>query len=437
MRVLFATYAEKTHFYLMAPLAWALRTAGHEVRVASQPELTDAITGAGLTAVPIGQNHPFWRVMRTYPLFDPRQDKVPPYGIAETPAEELTWEYLKWGYGQIVPWWWRMVNDTLVDGLTEFCRQWKPDLVVWDQITYAAPIAAKASGAVHARFLWSVDLFARMRSHFLRLMYEQPAHERVDVLADWLGAQVSRFGAEFTEDMTSGHFTIDYFPDSLRLDPELDLDLDLDYVPMRYVPYNGASVVPDWLREAPERPRVCLTLGTAAVERFDGYSVPVQELLDALGELDVEVVATLAPEQQEALTRVPANTRVVSYLALNVLVPTCAAVVHHGGAGSYCTTLLNGVPQLVLHNLLDAPVRGRHVVRTGAGLAMHTSEVTGPKVAEAVRRLLTEPSFAEAAGRLAEEVWALPSPNELVPVLEALTARYRAARPVGSADVRG
>ena len=44
MRVLFAAHAERTHFYSMIPLAWALRTAGHEVYVASQPALTDDIT---------------------------------------------------------------------------------------------------------------------------------------------------------------------------------------------------------------------------------------------------------------------------------------------------------------------------------------------------------------------------------------------------------
>lgn len=38
------------------PLAWALRTAGHEVRVAARPPLTDSITRAGLTAVPIGRD---------------------------------------------------------------------------------------------------------------------------------------------------------------------------------------------------------------------------------------------------------------------------------------------------------------------------------------------------------------------------------------------
>ena len=48
MRVLFATYPERTHFLAMVPLAWALRTAGHEVRVASQPTFTDVITRAVL-----------------------------------------------------------------------------------------------------------------------------------------------------------------------------------------------------------------------------------------------------------------------------------------------------------------------------------------------------------------------------------------------------
>ncbi|MDG4827802.1 activator-dependent family glycosyltransferase [Solwaraspora sp. WMMD1047] len=433
MRVLFATYAEKTHFFLMAPLAWAMQTAGHEVRVASQPEMTDVITRAGLTAVPVGKDHSFFRVMRTYPIFDPRRDRVPPFGIAELPPEELTWEYLAWGYEQIVPWWFRLINDSMVDDLVTLCRTWKPDLVIWDQTTFAASIAATASGAVHARLMWSVDLFARMRSHFLRLGADRPSDDRADALARWLGASVGRYGGTFAEEMTSGHFTIDFFPDSLRLDPDLDLNLDLHYLPMRYVPYNGVSVVPPWLRVPPERPRVCLTLGTAATERFDGYSVPVGELLESIAELDIEVVATLPQRQQEELGPVPENVRLVTYVPLHALAPTCSAVINHGGGGSYSTTVLAGIPQLVLYNFLDAPVRARHLVKQGAGLAMHTSEVTGERVRDAVARLVGEPSFAAGAGRLRAELLALPTPNQLVGELERLTETYRAGAqvPVG------
>ncbi len=54
MRVLFVTLAASPHFFVQAPLAWALRAAGHEVRVASQPDLMDTITAAGLPATPVG-----------------------------------------------------------------------------------------------------------------------------------------------------------------------------------------------------------------------------------------------------------------------------------------------------------------------------------------------------------------------------------------------
>jgi UDP:flavonoid glycosyltransferase YjiC (YdhE family) len=39
---------------VVVAVAWALRAAGHDVRVAAQPDLADAIVQAGLTAVPVG-----------------------------------------------------------------------------------------------------------------------------------------------------------------------------------------------------------------------------------------------------------------------------------------------------------------------------------------------------------------------------------------------
>nr|MDT0661780.1 activator-dependent family glycosyltransferase [Micromonospora sp. DSM 115978] len=423
MRIVFATYSEKTHFWSMVPLAWALRNAGHDVVVTSQPALTDAITRTGLTAVPVGTDHRFHQVMRRTGQL--AQDDPLPFDFAR-PATELSWEFLRDGYRQFVPWWCRMVNDTMVEELVGFCRQWKPDLVLWEPVSYAGSIAATACGATHARVMWSVDLFTRMRRHFLRLRAEQPADQREDPLAQWLGSRVARYGGEFSEVMTTGHFTIDTVPDSLRHDPHLDLELDIDlrYLPMRYVPYNGPSVVPDWLRTPPERPRVAITLGTSgssATERQHGQGLTATQLLNAVAELPVEVVAMLPPREQEQLGPVPANVRLVSYAPLNVLAPTCAAVVHHGGNGTWCTTLLHGVPQLVLPNLFDLSVRGRFLAGQGAGLTMPTGEVTGSAIRDAVARLIGEPGFARNAVRLAEEMRALPTPTDLVPQIEKLT----------------
>ncbi|MEN3584070.1 hypothetical protein AAH978_07940 [Streptomyces sp. ZYX-F-203] len=55
IRVLFTTFAAKSHAHIHIPLAWALRSAGHDVCVASRPDLTECISHTGLTAVGMGE----------------------------------------------------------------------------------------------------------------------------------------------------------------------------------------------------------------------------------------------------------------------------------------------------------------------------------------------------------------------------------------------
>ncbi|MER5649373.1 activator-dependent family glycosyltransferase [Streptosporangium sp. NPDC002524] len=417
MRVLFVTHAERTHFLGMVPLAWALRNAGHDVRVASQPELTGVITGAGLTAVPVGRDHMLQQLLTHGASFDP--DGPPPFDMAEDRPEKLTWEYLRRGYHEeLVPWWWRVVNDPMIGELTAFCRDWKPDLVIWEPVTYAGAIAAKACGAAHARLLWSLDLFARMRGHYQRVRQEQAPHER-DAMAEWLGARAAKAGTTFSEEMTTGHFTIDPTPGSLRL------DLPHTYLPLRYIPYNGTAVIPSWLHTPPVKPRVCLTLGTSATERLDGYSVSVQDILTSLADLDIEIVATLPEKQQAELHHVPDNTRLVSFVPLYALASTCSVVIDHGGPGTVFTVASRGVPQLMVPKLFDEPLLAERLAGRGAGLVMHSRDATGPRVREHLLRLLGEPSFTRAAADLRAEIEAMPTPNELVPQLERLTAEHR------------
>ncbi|TDD37557.1 activator-dependent family glycosyltransferase [Actinomadura sp. KC06] len=422
MRFVFVSYAERTHFLSMVPLAWALTVAGHEVRVAAQPELVDTVTRAGLTAVPVGRDHSLWRTLQLHPdVFElVRDGRLPPFDMAETPPEEITWEALKNGYDRVVPWWWRLANDPMIEELTEFCRAWRPDLVIWEPATFAGPIAANACGAAHARLLWSVDLFGQMRGHYRRLNDLRPEGDRPDMLAEWLDQWARKFGGGFSEEMTTGHFTLDQLP------PMLQLDLPLPYVPMRYVPYNGVSVVERWVWEQPERPRVCLTLGTSATDRFGGYSISLGEIFDALADLDIELVATAPDADRAAIGPVPANVRLVGYVPLHALVQSCAAAIHHGGWGTICTIAISGpVPQLVLHEQFDAPFLGHRIADCGAGLAAPMATVTGEEIRQGLLRLLAEPQFGEGAGRLRAEMMSRPTPQEIVPALGTLTAMFK------------
>ncbi|MFM9694084.1 activator-dependent family glycosyltransferase [Streptomyces europaeiscabiei] len=413
MRVLFAGLPEKSHVFTMVPLAWALTAAGHEVLMANAPSLTDAITGAGLVAAPVGSDHDLHRDMA---VARDSQD-----------ADVANWSRL--GYGDVdhasllaryrisVPYGFARYNDPILDDLVGLARDWRPDLVVRDPIAYAGGIAARACGAAHARLLWCADVYGQARATFVELAEDMPEDQRADPLADWIDERGSAYGVRCDEELLNGQFTIDTLPPSLR-PPS-----DLRRLSMRYVPYNGASVQWPWLREQPKRPRVCVTLGRTNTEAYGGDYVAVADILRALSRLDADIVAALMPEQAEKLGDLPPNVRAVSGLALSTLLPSCTAIVHHGGWGTFSTALVNAVPQLALSTLVaDQELRGRSLQDSGAGLHVHHADADADRVADLTRRLLEDPSYAAEARRLRDESAAMPTPHDLVQELERLTA---------------
>jgi UDP:flavonoid glycosyltransferase YjiC (YdhE family) len=90
--------------------------------------------------------------------------------------------------------------------------------------------------------------------------------------------------------------------------------------------------------------------------------------------------------------------------------------VHHGGAGTLLTALAAGVPQLVIEGAGDRTVHARMVAARGAGLAVRAKDVT----AAVLERLVSDDVLVRNAREVAEEIAAMPSPEELVEPLAAL-----------------
>jgi glycosyltransferase (activator-dependent family) len=430
VRVLIVPFPWKTHVFNLVPLAWSLQTAGHEVRVAVWPDLLDAVTSAGLTAVGVGPGETVdVRVQRDRrqtsdraaaarrsaqpgvdPLFDLRPDR-----------ERLTWEQACHVFDDLVLPQARRSNDSMTQDLVAVARAWRPDLVLWGAKAFAGAVAAEAVGAVHARVLYSVDVYTRMREDFLHALDRQPADRRADPLRDWLTGWAGRYGVGFSEDLVNGQFTVAPLPEAFRPDERPTT------LPVQFVPYNGPAVVPEWLAAPPAAPRVLMTFGDSAdgPARLPLPVERVQEILDSVADLEMELVLALPPDALRELREVPANARVVRSVPLAEVLPTCAAVVHHGGTWSFGCALRQGVPQLLIGRAFDAPLKFRCLQAAGAGFAMTPAQVDGPGVRAALLRLLHDPQVRANAGRLREQMLAMPTPNELVRTLETLVAARR------------
>ncbi|UPZ33543.1 DUF1205 domain-containing protein [Streptomyces sp. LRE541] len=442
MRVLFVTMPFKSHLQPMVPLAWALRAAGHEVRLAGEPAFLDTITKAGLTAVSVGPEEPLEQRLRsirrdvdTAQLIVPNFTTDFMYEIGNEHRDTLPWEHITWLFDKIVvPMAW-VLNDEMVDDLVACCRSWQPDLVLCDVLAHAGAVAADVVGAAHGRALFWLDATLRLRHDFLRARERQPLGKRPDMLRDWYAEWAGKYGREFTEELVTGQFAVNVLPERCRLEPHERT------LPVRYVPYNDRSVVPSWLDEtlrttrtsqASGRPRVLMTFGLLAMQWAGPPGMSVEQLqgtLDALADLDIELVVTVPDEVRGQLRGVPENTRIVNFVPMDLILPTCSAVIHHGGTGGFNGALAHGIPQLLLEYSVDAPGKGMLLRETNAGLSIAPQDVTGPRVREQLTRLLEDDSIRAAAERLQQEAQALPPPSALVPELERVTAEHRSRRP--------
>ncbi|WNM31351.1 activator-dependent family glycosyltransferase [Streptomyces sp. Li-HN-5-11] len=427
MRVLMTSFAMDAHFAGSVPLAWALRAAGHEVQVASQPALTGTITAAGLTAVPVGVDHDHDAVLREAgpSIFALHQNK----DYLENNHERLEPDFLTGHITVMTALFYSRINsDSMIDDLVEYARYWQPDLVVWEPFTFAGAVAALASGAAHARLLSFPDMFLNARKLFLEGLRNRRSPNDDDPMADWLGPVLARFGCEFGEEAVTGQWSVDQMPVGVRL------SLGNRLVPMRYVPYNGLvpAVVPGWLRSAPARPRVCVTLGVTAQRSGFPHTVPLEDLFAAVRDLDVEIVATMSAAELAQVPDVPENVRLVESVPLDVLLPTCSAIVHHGGAGTWATAAALGVPQVAMGWMWDHLYRAQRLEALGAGLHLPTDELTPTGLRDRLVRLLEEPGFRKNAESLSASMRSEPSPAAVVPVLERLTERHRPVRGTGA-----
>lgn len=393
MRVLMTSWAWPSHYMPMAPVGWALRAAGHEVRVASQPALAPVITQSGQVAVPVGPDLDHVEVHRRV-MRDVRLTAVPaapPPGVSMSDWHPERRERVRRVFGVFAAY-----SEAMLDDLYEYARWWRPDLIVFDPTTFAGPVVAAALGVSSARLIHGVDVTYQAR----------------DVIAELVAPMAARLGV--TDVKHLGDATIDPCP------PSMQIPTDQRRIVTRHIPYNGPASLPPWLATPPRRSRICLTWGTSTT-RLTGLSTFAPPMvIAATRDLDAELVVAITKTEVPALGDVPDGVRVAEHLPLDLVLPYCDAIVHQGGNGTLLTAAYHGVPQLALPQLPDQTFHSDCMAATGAGTVLRADEASEETIHSHLLDLLTRPDHRSAARRLRAEMRAAPSPAEVVDDLVAL-----------------
>ena len=110
---------------------------------------------------------------------------------------------------------------------------------------------------------------------------------------------------------------------------------------------------------------------------------------------------------------------ITPYLSQSLVLPHCAAVVSHGGAGTMVGALCHGLPQLCLPQGTDQPMNAAALVRAGAGRSLDPDQVSASAVAAELALLFSDPDLRTAAERIAAQIADLPSADRVAADLTA------------------
>lgn len=177
------------------------------------------------------------------------------------------------------------------------------------------------------------------------------------------------------------------------------------------------SGLPSWWPELAGRTVVLVSQGTQNIDPDD----LLRPALEALSGRDVIVVATTGIPGRDTLPfAVPANTRVVGFVPFAELLPHVDLMVTNGGWGGTLAALSHGIPLVIAGGDLDKPEVAARVAWSGAGVNLRTGRPSARAVGEAVDRVLADPSFRAAAGRVGAQLRSLGGSPRAADLLEGM-----------------
>jgi N-glycosyltransferase len=378
MRILIATLDSRSHLRTLVPLALTARAAGHDVVVAGAENMGAEVTSEyGLEFTPSGLDWP------------------------NTPAGEFVGQQLAFGAG-------KGFVDALIKqvflgeyglksghDILEFAQSWQPDVIVRVAEEFGGYLAAEKLGIPHVAVasgdthqLQAADIKTGLRK--LRAKFGLPDEAEPDPYRYLL--------ASFTPPGYS---------------PELTAAATLRHY-RQTQPERAGEQLPDWVAGLPaDQPLVFAAFGSVLSELSWKLGPVTANIVKALSEIDCQAVIAAGVMAEELAGQVPEHLHIVESIAQPLLIETTDLFITHAGFASVREALRAGTPMVAVPSFGDQPYQAGRCAELG--LARVVSPTAGPKaLMRACTEVLTEPSYAHAARRVARGLATLPGVPTLV-----------------------
>ena len=321
----------------MLPLARALTEAGHDVAFASGEPIAGEAEVEGFTAFRIGL---------AMDAVEPLARRVRQVAASLPPAQLRPFVFTELFV--------RVELEPRLNDLFELVEQWAPDVLVHDVAEFAAPLVATSVGIPYVEHSYGPAI----QDEVIRAAGDATA-------PFWTSCGLAPHPlAGFYR-----YLYLDVCPPSLQVHEAVQ---GACRASVRSRLSHRRPRSRGWMRSR-DLPIVYITLGTVYNHNLDVF----EALLDGLRDEALNIVVTVGRQNDpEMLGRQPSNVHVHQYIPQELLLPHCAAVVTHGGAGSTLGALAFGLPLLVVPQGADHFYNADRVVAAGAAIQLMPDRLT-------------------------------------------------------------
>jgi UDP:flavonoid glycosyltransferase YjiC (YdhE family) len=146
---------------------------------------------------------------------------------------------------------------------------------------------------------------------------------------------------------------------------------------------------------------VCIGFGSMLDADPRAMSELIVQALGAAGQRGVLVGGQVASSQSP----LPETVLAVGAVSHSWLFARCAAVVHHGGAGTVAAALRAGVPSVAVPHMIDQYTWGRRIHELGVGPPpLPRRKLSAQRLGEAIVATVRNPRMGERAAALGERI---------------------------------
>jgi UDP:flavonoid glycosyltransferase YjiC (YdhE family) len=370
LKILFTTFPAKGHLHPLAPLALAAIRAGHEVRVATGSDMALWSEKCGIPAFAVGLTQ-----------------------AEATRAARERYPGADWAEHLFTDVW----VDAALPAMLDACKPWRPDLIVNEEEEYAGVLAAALLNIPCVTHSWASPARPLAgRENALTLM--GPSWER---------------HLPGTPPRTAGQLYLDSCPPPMQ---SSDIAGIRNVVNVRPSTFDGPAYAPPGWRPDFPRPAAYFTLGTVPV-----FSTPerLSQLAHAMAPHFATVVMTTGPNALESLAGLPANVCAFEYLPQSLVLEHVDLVVSQGGAGGTIGALMKALPHLAIPQAAQSQITvSRAIEALGVGISLDEGHRSDAEFGEALTKLKEDPSYSARAAVVRANLMRLPSPREVVRLLE-------------------